>query len=265
MKRADIVTNDAAIADWDGWNWLSEAQWENLEKAACMDRLVSLIEHDGLRAFAIYALSLANPKYWNMDSSSSGKYHPKHHNESWTLPDGSVVGGLMRHIWETMGMAVSGLHRYGYDPKQVGSLPNDRARMRDIVAFAVVLHDWAKNGNPISGWGKHTSPEHGEIASMTIRKELYPAFLEKFPEASEDVENLADMVKEACYAIKQHYGVWGGGRMKPSHEKLTDAAKILQEADYYGTRSFLGEFDAERMYHEIGSCSPSNPKWERRK
>lgn len=252
-----IISEDEDIRSWDGWNYLSSDQIENLKQADVLDMLSALIEHDGLRAFVVYVLSLSHPWFWKMPSSSTGKHHPNHEKEEMVIKDGLVITGLMKHIWMVMTFAMDGLRRYGYDSKRIGSLPTPRARMRDVVAFSVILHDWARNGDPLSGkWGKYTDKKHGEMAADIIENKLLPMFLEKFPEAP-DKDELSAMVSEGCHAIKYHYGVWSVEKVNPRDSLLTETDSILQEADFYSSRHFIGEPDRERMLEVLYSCSPS--------
>jgi len=254
--RPSIISGDDEISSWDGWNYLSQDQWENLERANVLELLTSLIEHDGLRAFAIYVLSMSHPKFWDTPASSTGRHHPQHEKKDMELPNGIVITGLIKHLWMVMVFAMDGLRRYGYDSKRIGSLPTPRARMRDVVAFAVLLHDWARNGNPLEGkWGQYTNKLHGEMAADVIENQLLPVFLDKFPEAPEHDEIKA-MVSESCQGINWHYGIWSSDKMHPRDPRLSDSDAILQEADFHSSRHFIGEPDRDRMLEVLKSCSP---------
>ena len=191
-----------------------------------------------------------------MPSSSTGKHHPEHEKMDMELPNGTVITGLIKHIWMVMAYAMDGLRRYGYDSKRIGSLPAIRARMRDVVVFAVLLHDWARNGNPLEGsWGKYTNKRHGEMAADIIENQLLPIFLEKFPEAPEHDE-IKRMVEEACKAIDVHYGIWSSANVNPRDPSLTEVDSLLAEADFYSSRHFVGEPDRDRLLEVLKSCSP---------
>jgi hypothetical protein len=254
--RPSIISGDDEISSWDGWNYLSQDQWENLERANVLELLTSLIEHDGLRAFAIYILSMSHPKFWMMPASSTGKHHPKHEQEPMEIKEGLVIEGLMKHIWMVMTFAMDGLRRYGYDSKRIGSLPTPRARKRDIVAFSVLLHDWARNGNPVEGkWGQYTDKKHGEMAADIIENQLLPVFLDKFPEAPEH-EWIREAVSEASFAIHHHYAAWSSDGWLPRDSRLTEVASLLSESDFYSSRHFIGEPDRDRMLEVLKSCGP---------
>jgi len=263
--RPSILSEDPDISSWDGWNYLSKDQWDNLDKAGVLEMLCALIEHDGLRAFSIYVLSMSHPKFWEVAASSTKAYHPSYENSitKFNMPNGKEVEltGLMMHIWSTMVFAMETLRRYGYDEKLGKHTSFDRARMRDIVAFSVILHDWAKNGNPVEKeWGPYTHKRHGEMASVIIMDQLLPMFLDRFPEAPEHDE-IREMVKESCDAISSHYGVWSSEGLHPRDDKLTEAACILQEADFHSSRRFLGHPNTDAMMLTLRSCSPLF--WER--
>ena len=120
-KRPPILSKDPDISSWDGWNYLTKNQWDNLNRTSVLEMLCALMEHDGLRAFSIYVLSMSHPKFWEIPASSTKAYHPPHENSvtEFKMPNGQKVEvtGLMMHIWSTMAFAMETLRRYGYDDK----------------------------------------------------------------------------------------------------------------------------------------------------
>lgn len=234
LPRILAEDDQSPIPSWSAWEKMGPERKEALDLAMAVEPLTSLIEDDDLRGFAYFILSQTHPEFWVIPASSSGKYHPVWDN---------VKGGLIRHIKVTMGFALSAMRRYGYSPESAGDA-NYNAKFRDIIAFAVIFHDWGKNGHPVKKWGKHTSWTHGEDTAEMIEQELLPKFIKFFPEI-QNLEELKDMVKEACIAIYYHYGVWTkrADKLTPSNSKLTDAARIVQEADYYASREMIKEID----------------------
>lgn len=223
-----IIATDTDIAGWKAWGKMPEQNKEMLEKAECIEDIIAMIEHDDLRAFTYYVISQCHPDFWIIPSSSTGKYHPDWENGN---------GGLIRHIRAVTTYAISGLRRYGYGCDYTGMDPNDSAEARDIIVCAALLHDWGKNGNPPEKWGRHTTKTHGEDTANYIKEKMFPKFIKMFKEVK-DVDGLKKMLKEVCIAIYHHYGIWSKEKLSPSSNKLTNFAKILQEADYYSSREY---------------------------
>lgn len=217
-----------------------------------MGDLTQLIESKDLRAFVFYVLSKSHPEWSAISPSSSGKYHPVGERGK---------SGTMIHIRSCMAFGMEGMRRY------FGDNMNVDPKVRDELAFSIILHDWAVRGDPVtrktSGilpqWGAHTHKEHGNIAAEIIGNELLPRFLAVFSNRISDEEELKEMVEHACFAIRNHYGIWTSpnyGGMKPDNPELTNLARMLQEADYYATRAFLTEHDPEIMNVTFANASP---------
>ena len=240
-----IIEEDEDISSWSAWKRMSGKSHEMLVKAEQIKEFIWMIEDDDLRAFTYFVLSQSHPDFWVIPASSSGKYHPVWENGE---------GGLIRHIKAGMALAMSGLRRYGYSYETVGDA-NMNAKIRDIIAFSVLLHDWGKNGDPNKNWGKYTTKTHGEDTANLIQKDLLPKFIKFFPEIK-NTEELTDMVEQGCFAIANHYGIWSKEKMKPNDEKMTDVARILQEADYYSSRKFISSVDEKEIKEVLKQNSP---------
>jgi len=247
QKIPPLIAEDEDIAGWKAWNKMSEKSWAMLKKAEQIKKLIWLIEDDDLRSFTYFILSQSHPTFWEIPSSSSGKYHPDWENGE---------GGLIRHIRAVMAFAMSALRRYGYSYETVSDA-DENAKVRDILAFAVLTHDWGKNGHPAKNWGKYTTKTHGEDASKIIKEEMLPKFIKFFPEIK-NREELEDMVNKACFAVEHHYGVWSKAKFKPTDERLTDIARILQEADYYSSRKVIKDIAWDEIETIYAENSPAN-------
>ena len=241
----NIIQEDKDIAHWEAWNKMSDQRREMLEKTEQIKEFIWMIENDDLRAFTYFIFSQSHPSMWEIPSSSSGKYHPEWENGE---------GGLIRHIKAVFALCMTALRRYGYSHESPGDA-NINAEMRDILAFSALLHDWGKNGDPNTNWGKHTTKTHGEDTAKLIKEELLPKFIKLFPEINnkEELENLVD---KSCFAIQHHYGVWSKEKIKPDDEKLTNAARILQESDYYSSRKIFSSVDEEEIKKICADNSP---------
>lgn len=242
-----IIAEDEDIAGWKAWSKMSEKSCQMLAEAEKIKKLIWLIEDDDLRGFTYFILSQSHPTFWEMPSSSSGKYHPEWENGK---------EGLIRHIKAVMALALSSLRRYGYSIESPGDA-DENAKTRDILAFAVLTHDWGKNGHPTNNWGKHTTKTHGEDAAKIIKEEMLPKFIKFFPEIK-NKDELEDMVSKACFAIQHHYGVWSKDKLKPTDPELTVEAKILQEADYYSSRKIIKDVDWDEIEKIYAENSPAN-------
>lgn len=241
-KIPPIIAEDTDIADWAAWGKMSENSWKMLEKAEQIKKLIWLIEDDDLRAFTYFILSQSHPTFWDIPSSSSGKYHPEWENGN---------GGLIRHIKAVMALALASMRRYGYSP-ETPSDADENAKIRDILAFAVLTHDWGKNGHPAKNWGKHTTKTHGEDTAQVIKEEMLPKFIKFFPEIK-DIDGLEEMVSQGSFATENHYQIWSKAKMKPNDERLTDIARILAETDFHSSRKIIKDIDwdeVEKIYAE---------------
>lgn len=219
---------------------------------------LAMIENDVLRGYATYLLAHSHPDFWNSPSSSTGKHHPDQHNRRGEVIVGLEVGGLIAHTWHVLAVAFESMRRYGCSTKLGRDDLQRWARTRDCLAFACILHDWAKNGDPTRGeWGRHTTSDHGEVAARVISGPMFDRFLIAFPEVHGDAEvDLRGMVDEASHAIQHHYGIWGRDHLKPSSSELTDLDRMLSEGDYFCTRRFLGEFDGNRIMASLRELCP---------
>jgi len=244
-----IIAEDEDIAHWSAWSRMSEQSKKMLEQAEIIKKLIWLIEDDDLRAFTYFILSQSHPTFWSIPSSSSGKYHPEYENGD---------GGLIRHIKVVMALALNAMRRFGYS-HEYQSDANQNAKMRDIIAFAVITHDWGKNGHPLKDWGKFTTKTHGEDTAKIIEEELLPKFIKFFPEIKNQ-EELKDMVQQACFSIQHHYGIWSKEKLRPSDEKLNDIARIVHEADYYSSRKIFASIDNEEIEKTYAENSPAYVK-----
>lgn len=244
---------------WSGWKTLTRAQWENLDRAEAIQLPVAMIECDVLRAYCIFLLAHSHPKFWTSPSSTTGKYHPEEQNRESEVVPGVRVGGLISHSWHVMVTAFEAMRRYGYNERAPRDERIEWAKVRDELAFASIIHDWAKCGDPTKGeWYDHTSNDHGEVAARVIIGPMLDGFLVAFPEVSgEALDLLREMVEATAHAIEHHYGVWSRARLRPSSEKLSDVARMLQEGDYYSTRRCIAKFDGKQVLETLRRHSPS--------
>jgi hypothetical protein len=254
-----ILQVDRDVNRWSGWSTLTKPQWDNLEKAEAVQLPVAMIECDVLRAYCIYLLAHSHRKFWTSPSSMTGKYHPEDQNRDSEVVPGVVVGGLISHTWHVLATCFEAMRRYGYSERASREDRVRWAKVRDELAFASIIHDWAKCGDPTKGeWFDNTTSDHGEVAAEIVRGPMLDRFLVAFPEVVEEpLELLREMVSDAAHAIEHHYGVWSRARHRPSSSDMTDLDRMLQEADYYSTRRYIKGFDGKRVLDVMRKCSPS--------
>ena len=216
-----IIAGDEAIRDWELWGHMNSERRVNLDRAEVLEIPISLIEDDDLRAFTLFLVAQAHPTWWEIPSSSTLKYHPDWENVVSTVPEYSSqpMGGLMKHIFGVLVLALDGLRRHGIDPERPGTEKDRIAELRDALVFAVLLHDWAKNGDPCNRegrqpWGEHTFKYHGEVCAELLLEDQLPRFIDHCSEIA-DEKGLRRMVGEAAEAIRHHYGVWSQEGHKP--------------------------------------------------
>lgn len=192
-----------------------------------VDDIIAEIEDQRLREYTEAAVSRLDPAFWHAAASATGKYHPAYDQGS---------GGLVCHTVMCAIYALSGIRRYG--------VPH----LCDVLLCSALLHDAWKNGEP---WGRYTTKDHGATAARHMVEDWLVGF--------EDVES---QIAIAAYAVYHHMGVWSEPQgldpfeFRPENDAQRDyaaAALILQEADYYSTRRFLGDPDLERLREELSS------------
>jgi len=181
--------------------------------------LISCIKDMELRQYAIDLSEEVDVCFNSASASSTNKYHPEFARGD---------GGLRRHTVVVAALACEGLQRYQPSWNQMRAndhslLEQDAELMRDVVLIAAIFHDAWKNGRP---WGKYTHKDHGNLAA----------------EIMESGEYQPDGVLIAAHAVRRHMGIWckqpGWSPLCENPSTQTQVATdVLQEADYYASRS----------------------------
>jgi putative nucleotidyltransferase with HDIG domain len=100
-----------------------------------------------IKAFTEHVLGKAPEYFWQVPSSSSGKYHPEQSNGE---------GGLIRHTRATVYFAVKLCDVYSVT-----------GTMKDCVISACILHDIVKYGEPKQS---HTTKNHDYEGALFVKK-----------------------------------------------------------------------------------------------
>jgi hypothetical protein len=106
-------------------------------------------------------------------------------------------------------------------------------------------------------WGDHTEARHPEIVADFLQNELFPNFKRVFGGNIGDEGELDFLLTHSILPLRHHMGQWGPSGVKPTDDILGPAALIIQEADFYSTRGFLGEFDESKWDEVLRRNSPA--------
>ena len=210
-----------------------------------VEKMISTIEMPSVRQMAERGLLNAPDYFWEIPSSSSGKYHPV---------DELVRGGLVVHtlkvlyVFETLAPSVV------YDPAVLHGLWNYEA---DCIRCAILLHDTFKNGTPNCG---HTVHEHPIIASQEFRRR----------EINNPLQKGVDIIDSL---IASHMGKWTQSKYSetilPDPEeyegRVAKMAKIVHLCDFLAAQKTFLNIQAFRhfMCDEDGLNIPEScfPEW----
>ena len=147
--------------------------------------------------------------FYEVPASSTGKYHP-----SFSLGK----GGLVRHTKAAVRMAKELFNN--------PSLNNFNQNEKDLIIFALTLHDGLKSGKVKS---EYTLFEHPILASEFIK------------ENADDLELSPDEIDLVCRCIETHMGPWttnykGEDVLSPPKDKYQ---RFVHMCDYLASRKFL--------------------------
>jgi len=138
-----------------------------------------------INRFTLDALESADPKFWLIPSSSSGKYHP---------PEDQGEAGLIRHVLKCVAVT-----------KEFGKRAFFTDTENAMATSAVILHDVCKNGIP---WTEYTDFTHGLLASKWLEQFYLNDQMQK------------DMILSA---VRYHMAPWCFA-INPTKEKTTYTA-----------------------------------------
>ncbi len=147
-----------------------------MEKIDYFNREYNYIKDDKIREDLKYLVSNLPDYFFEIETSSTGKYHPK-------FASGSH--GLVRHTKVAV--------RIAYELMNNPALNNFTNREKDLIILALTLHDGLKCGNPKE---RYTRVDHPLLASSFIKEHK-----DKLSLGDEDIDFVTSV-------ISTHMGNW---------------------------------------------------------
>lgn len=147
-----------------------------MEKIDYFNREYNFIKDDKIREDLKYLVSNLPDYFFEIEASSTGKYHPKF---------ASGEHGLVRHTKVAV--------RIAYELMGNSAICNFTSREKDLILLALTLHDGLKCGNPKE---RYTRVDHPLLASSFIKENK-----DKISLSDEDIDFAASV-------ISTHMGNW---------------------------------------------------------
>ena len=167
-----------------------------------LEQEVNLINDVFIRNLTKECIEHAPPYFWEIPSSSTGKYHPE---------DERGFGGTVLHTRRDVRVA-----------EDLCRSMNVTGRDRDFVISASTMHDSCKNGYP-NNTG-HTVYGHGALWLNIVKEFMPPNEMIRCPE----VKTLAEL-------IGNHMGIFDF----PLQVGNNALSLIVQLADYISSRNYI--------------------------
>ena len=185
-----------------------------MDKISYFDREYKYIKDDKIREDLRYLVSELPDYFFEIEASSTGKYHPKF---------ASGKNGLVRHTKVAV--------RIAYELMENPALNNFTNREKDLIIMSLILHDGLKYGNPKE---KYTRFDHPLISSSFVRENK-----DKLSLSDKDIEFV-------CSAISTHMGNWNidynGNEVLPKPKNKYQ--RFVHMCDYLASRKVINvEFD----------------------
>ena len=175
----------------------------------------SYIKDADLRKDAEFLIGSLPDYYFEVDASSTGKYHPKY---------AQGKGGLSRHVKSAVKMAVELLAN-----PSIGGIYSDRDK--DLIYLSLLIHDGLKYGKEKE---QYTRFDH-------------PILISNFVEEVKDKLKMTDEDRDKVRkAVESHMGPWNTSSYSdvvlPVSKKPME--KFVHMCDYLASRRFIVlEFD----------------------
>ena len=185
------------------------------EKIMIFEKEFSYIKDKDIREDAKYLIGILPDYYFEVDASSTGKYHPKY---------ASGKGGLSRHIKSAVKMANELL----LDPC-IAKPYTDRDK--DLIILSLLVHDGLKYGKIKEQYTRFDHP-------LLIR-DFIDENKEKLLMNNDDIEKVKN-------AVASHMGPWNTSNYSDVILPIPKAPmeKFVHMCDYLASRRFINlEFD----------------------
>ncbi len=187
------------------------------EKIKVFEEEFKYINDDNIRKDAEYLIGHLPDYYFEVDASSTGKYHPKY---------AAGPGGLSRHVKSAVKMAHE-LLEDSVISKNYTSLD------RDIIYLSLLIHDGLKYGK--------TKEEYTRFD--------HPILISEFVKDNKDKLNMdEELLNKVCGAVASHMGPWNTSNYSDVVLPVpkTPMEKFVHMCDYLASRRFINlEFDKE--------------------
>ena len=187
------------------------------EKIKVFEEEFKYINDDNIRKDAEYLIGHLPDYYFEVDASSTGKYHPKY---------AAGPGGLSRHVKSAVKMAHE-LLEDSVISKNYTSLD------RDLIYLSLLIHDGLKYGK--------TKEEYTRFD--------HPILISEFVKANKDKLNMdEESLEKVSGAVASHMGPWNTSNYSDVVLPVpkTPMEKFVHMCDYLASRRFINlEFDKE--------------------
>ena len=176
------------------------------------------ISNSDLREDAKYLVSNLPDYFFEVDASSTGKYHPKY---------AAGEGGLSRHVKSACKFAYELLSN-----PIIGKPYSERDK--DLIIIALLIHDGLKYGKKEKE--KYTRFDHPILASEYVKDNK-----DKLKMTEEDIEKVSN-------SVASHMGPWNTNQYSEVVLPIPRAPmeKFVHMCDYLASRRFINlDFDKD--------------------
>lgn len=189
---------------------------ETNDKIKAFSKEIGYINDIRLMEDAKFLVGILPDYFFEVDASSTGKYHPKY---------AAGEMGLARHVKAAVKMAVELL-----DNPIIGKPYSQRDR--DLIIIALLIHDGLKYGKEKTD--KYTKFDHPILASNYVKENR-----SNLKMSDEDIAKL-------CAMVESHMGPWNVSNYSNVVLPVPKAPmeKFVHMCDYLASRRFINlEFD----------------------
>ena len=180
-----------------------------MEKVDYFSKEYKYIKDEKIREDLKYLVSNLPDYFFEIEASSTGKYHPKF---------ASGKNGLVRHTKVAV--------RIAYELMENPAINNFTSREKDLIILSLTLHDGLKCGNPKE---KYTRFDHPLLAASFVREHK-----DKLSISEKEVEFVASV-------ISTHMGNWNvdynGNEVLPKPKDKYQ--RFVHMCDYLASRKVI--------------------------